>query len=242
MSAYGSGLSNPSPPIYIDDTKINLVSTVSNLENRNFPSWVRWSAINNLNIPKDFLLKAWFYPSRVSTKLLKLSSTLAQDYVDIYYERGATEDFIVVKTYSGTLINKSFGKTVNINDKCFIWLKHDNSAWDLRIDILEDNPQTVISWNGVSNAQYNTTTEIKYENETYGAYIQQTDIKTNVLNSFNSLIISNGIFDHLTISDDLTETYSDISTDINNIHTLFNCNFNNNVICFNEIVKSVTNG
>ena len=26
MSAYGSGLSNPSPPIYIDDTKINLVS------------------------------------------------------------------------------------------------------------------------------------------------------------------------------------------------------------------------
>ena len=152
---------------------------------------------------------------------------MAQDYVDIYYERGATEDFIVVKTYSGTLINKSFGKTVNINDKCFIWLKHDNSAWDLRIDILEDNPQTVISWNGVSNAQYNTTTEIKYENETYGAYVQQTDIKTNVLNSFNSLIISNSIFDHLTISDDLTETYSDISTDINNIHTLFNCNFNN---------------
>ena len=74
MSAYGSGLSNPSPPIYIDDTKINLVSTVSNLENRNFPSWVRWSAINNLNIPKNFLLKAWFYPSRVSTKLLKLSN------------------------------------------------------------------------------------------------------------------------------------------------------------------------
>ena len=231
MSAYGSGLSNPSPPIYIDDTKINLVSTVSNLENRNFPSWVRWSAINNLNIPKDFLLKAWFYPSRVSTKLLKLYSTLAQDYVDIYYERGATEDFIVVKTYSGTLINKSFGKTVNINDKCFIWLKHDNSVWDLKIDILEDNPQTVISWNGVSNAQYNTTTEIKYENEIYGAYVQQTDIKTNVLNSFNSLIISNSIFDHLTISDDLTEVYSDISTDINNIHTLFNCNFNNNVIC-----------
>lgn len=55
--AYGSGMSRPAPPIYRNGTTVDLVAPVSNLENREYPSWVRWSGVNNLVIPTNFLLK-----------------------------------------------------------------------------------------------------------------------------------------------------------------------------------------
>lgn len=230
--AYGSGMSKPTPPIYMDG-KVFLVDAVSNLEDRTYPAWVRWSGVNNLNIPQNFILKAWFYPARQSMKLIKLSSTLVgeSDYIDVAYERGTNEDYITIRTFDGTQIDKSFGEIVSPRDLCFLWIKHNNGDWDVKIEILENN-NLIINWNDkTSNAVYNANTDISYGDETYGSYVASPNVLKSVQNAFNSMIISNGIFDHMTIVDDVTEPYNNVHSDENTPHTLFNCNFNDNINC-----------
>lgn len=55
------GTSNPSPPIYIDNSKIDLTAT---------DSWAKWS--QDYVISNDFTSKLWFYKPNINSTLLTL--------------------------------------------------------------------------------------------------------------------------------------------------------------------------
>lgn len=233
--AYGSGFSKPSPPNYLNwkgNDTVDLIAPVSNVDNLNQSSWVQWSNANRLVVPQNFLLKAWFYPSRISMKLLKLYSVNGSenDFVEVAYQRSDVEDYITIRTNT-TQIDKPLGDVLNPQDLCFLWLKHNNGNWDVRFEVLESAPDIIINWNEPSTALYNASTDIPYDDETYGSYIAVPTVETPIENAFNCLIVSNAIFDHMTITSDINEPYSNVHKNEVNANTIFNCNFDNNIIC-----------
>lgn len=235
----GVGTSNPTPPIYIKHEKVKLVSCVNDfLRNETFCNWVKWTNIG-LDIPINFVLRGWFSPSRVSSRIIRIYSVSNSDYIDVFFERGQNEDYIKVVTNNGTSVSASFGNIVTMNDSCFLWVKHVSGYWDVRAERLSQGLPMLVSWNNGSNIEYNTTSDIKYGSEDYGLYVPSTPSQTQLQRNMDSMIITNGIFDHIEINKNTNLPYSTDIPEESTSGTIMNCNFKDNLSCSDFVADKI---
>ena len=199
---------NPMYLSYIDsDTKLDLTSVVGTVDLENdYSYWVKWYDL--YPVSNFFLFRLWFYPARVSFKIAEIVSTNGTNTVTLYYQRGATEDYISVRTTDGVQVDRSLGAVCNGNTRVFLWLQVKGEKWDLRAEVLS-NRDTVLNWNGGSNnISYNVTTDIPYGNESYGTFVPEDDVKHALNNIFDTVIVGNGIFDQMILSLDANMPYT----------------------------------
>ena len=150
--------------------------------------------------------------------------------VNIYYRRGVTEDYISIRSDDGIKVDRGIGTICNGNTKIFIYLKFNGTSSTLQGEVIE-NPSTILKWNNTNgnNIKYNTTSNIRYKNENYGTYSPSTATTSTNSYHFDTVLIANGIFDHLNISKNLTLPYSiDIPTRTT-IDDVLNIDFNGRI-------------
>ena len=222
-----TGESNPNPLNYINNEMACINNAVGDINNEEYASWAKWNK-NLFTIPKNFLLRLWFYPASQPYEVIKISNENG-DYISIRLQRSNTEDYISIRTNNGTIIDHPLGMYCNGNAKIFLWIKVNNNIWDVQTDVLSATT-TILNWNDSNNnIQYNTTSDINYGGQPYGDFIPSANIYNSIDNELNTVIIGNGIFDHLNVTNDITISYN---TDIPNWtdDTILNVNFNNNLI------------
>ena len=198
---------NPSTLSYISNRMVDLDSVVGEIDEENeYSSWIKWYDITPIS--DAFLFRLWFYPARVSFKVVELTSTDESNHITVTFNRGATQDYLSIHTDDGTRIDKELGTICNGNTKVFLWLRVIGNTWDVRTEILE-NPDTILEWNNQNNnAIYNTTTDINYGNESYGDFVPRRNVYRALSGSFDNVIIGNGIFDVLDLSININRPYS----------------------------------
>lgn len=243
--------SNPNPLTYIDNTKADLLNTISDISLANpinsdrLSNRVYWARWGKLNIPTTFLLRAWFYPARQPFEVIRLTNsdygTLGTSYIQIKLQRSSTTDYISITTNNGVHIDRPLNTFCNGNTKVFLWVKVISGVWDVRVEILETE-NTLINWTeapnsstGNSNIEYNVTTDKPWgiagftvTNEPYGTYIASSDTTAALSSGFKSVVVANGIFDELNITTDTSVIYS---TDIPDMttQTLLKIDFDGNI-------------
>ena len=91
-----------------------------------------------------------------------------------------------------------------------------------------------IVWNDSSNVEYNTMTDMTWENETYTSGSQPTLLNGDMGSIFpcNDVTVYSEIYDNMDITKDTTKTISSIMPEWD-YNTELNCNFNNNINCGN---------
>lgn len=236
----GQKIFNPVPLPYINqNTMLDLTSVVGKVDTHNsYSSWVKWY---NIYPVSKFLFRLWFYPSRVTFKIAEFISMDSTNHIIITYNRGSTQDYISIRTYDGTTIDKGLGTICNGNTRVFLWMKVTEDNWDVQTEILS-NPTTVLEWdnNTNNNMYYNVTTDIKYGNESYGNFTPSTNIYSPLTGRFNVVVVGNGIFDELDLSlnTGLPYTHNIPTEDMSAVLFVhFNGNVNNDVASsFSEVV------
>ena len=214
------GISNPDPAIYINNkTMIDMVDTISDMDSL-VSKWVKFEGA--LSIPSSCLIRASFYPSRIDHDIMRLYNSSNTEIVHFKYVRGETEDYISIRSTSGTIIDHSLEHICNIYDKIFLWVKIDGDTWEIRHE-LTTGATNFIEWNDVngSNAMYNTTTDIRYKDpvtsgslpqpaqyEDYGDFVPETTTQVALVGLMSKLYISNGIFDELSVTKDIDTPYT----------------------------------
>jgi hypothetical protein len=223
--------SNPDPLTYIDDEKADLLSTASTLDLPSTSSATTWAKWYGLQIPPNFLLRLWFYPARQPFDVIRLTSDNNNTIIQISLKRRSTGDYISIRaTGATTRVDLPLNTICNGNTKVFLWLKILDSEWDARATILETE-NTVLEWNNGSNNNipYNVTTDLKWGNEDYGSFSPATRVTRDLRNTLTTVIVANGIYDHLNITTDTSLEYStNIPTEYT-YETLLNIDFNGNI-------------
>lgn len=237
--------SNPDPLPYIDnDTMADMTNTISDLTLQNIDeithlsplvTWARWG---KLDIPKSFLLRAWFCPARQPFECIRLSraeyGVLGTSYLQIKLQRGATTDYLSITTSEGVHIDRALNTFCNGNTKVFLWMKVLGNTWDVRTEVI-DTDATSINWVsagssavGDSNIRYNVTTDMTWGSEPHGSYVPSADVTASLSNNFVSVVAANGIFDELNITTDTSLIYTNQIPDMTP-QTLLKVDFNGNI-------------
>ena len=233
------GMSNPDPAKYINREQIDLISTVGDIDDEVYSSWAKWN--KGLIIPTDFLLRVWLYPARQPFKVIELTDgDNGIESLTIKFEKGATTDYLSIRTASGTIIDKDLGAICNGNTKVFLWLCVSGSTWTVQTEIL-DTLATVIEWNNTSanTLKYNVTSDVAYAGESRGSFTPSSPVYHELADTLYTLKFGNGIFDELDITTDVTIPYTtDIpSYDGTTIISLsFKGNLDNNVPHYDKAV------
>ena len=238
--------SNPDPLTYIDDdTKAYMLSTVSDINDFYYTTWARW---RELEVPTNFLLRAWFYPSRQPFEVIRLTNSeygdfeTATTYITITFQRGSTTDYLSIRTNNGTIIDVPLNTFCNGNTKIFLWVNIIDNVWDVRTAILETE-STVLEWTeapsssaGNSNIEFNVTSDITWGSEAHGTFIPSSSVYNALNNQITTVMVGNGIFDELNITTDVSLPYS---TDIPSMttQTLLKVDFNGNIGSDSNITK-----
>ena len=218
-----TGISNPSPARYIDDSMIDLLSP-PDIDN-NLSSWAEW---DKLNIPTDFLLRLWFYPAKKPCHLVTLTNQDEDYHVNISFNRGSTQDYISIRTDDGTIIDKGIGVHCNGHTKIFLWLRVLDDNWTIETEVLSTE-STIAEWDNVNtNIVYNADSDIIWGGETYETYTPPISVTHSVFDVLSKIRIGNGIYDALNISRNVNLEYSNVIPDYNG-DTLIGVNFSGNL-------------
>lgn len=223
--------SNPNPLVYIDNEKADLLCAPSNLSTLsgatyNNTSWAKWSG---LVIPQNFLFRAWFYPARQPFDCIRIINNNSSTYVYVSLKRRSTMDYLSIDSNSGTKIDIPLNMFCNGNTKVFLWMKVIGTSWDVQVDILETT-STKLDWNSTStnNIKYNVTSDIAWKSESKGTFTPRTTTYNAINNTLTTVIVANGIFDHLNLTLDTNISYT---TDVpqKTQQTLLNIDFNGSI-------------
>lgn len=209
-----TGLASHYPDVltYIDDnTKLNLINPTTTLEYE-YSDWVKWT--NFAPVRDEMLIRLWFYPARQPFDFFILESSNSSEFVSMSYKRGNNQDYISIRTNSGTIIDHGLGIFCNGNTKVFLWVNILGSNWDVRSEILE-NLTTTLEWNSIyNNIKYNVTSNISYSNESRGSFVPSSTVQNALSGAVDIATIGNGIFDELSVSLNTSTPYSsDIPTE-----------------------------
>ena len=202
------GISNPDPATYINQEQIDLISTVGDIDNERYSSWVKFN--EGLIVPSDFLLRVWFYPARQPFKVIELTDgDNGIESLTISFQKSSTTDYLSIRTNSGTKIDHNLGAICNGNTKVFLWLCISGSTWTVQTEIL-DTLATVIEWNNTpaNTLKYNVTSDIAYAGESRGSFTPSSPVYHALADNLFSLKFGNGIFDELDITTDVTLPYT----------------------------------
>ena len=192
----------------------------------NIPEHAYWAKWNKLfTIPKDFLLRLWFYPARQPFEVLKLSNADGTSYMKINFRRDTTQDYLSITTDNGGIEDVPLGLHCNGNTKVFLWIKVIGNIWDVQFEILASNT-TILEWNSSNNnLSYNVTSDLTYVGTGYETYTASPSNYVDMSDEFTSVIIGNGIFDHLNITTDTSIVYTNVQPEWNE-NDVLNIKFN----------------
>ena len=232
------GESNPQIPTYINNQKIDLLSTVADINNPN-SYYAVWNH-NLFTIPTDFLFRLWFYPARTTFECVKITNDDDSAYITISFQRSSSQDYLCIRTDNGTVIDQPLGVICNSNTKVFLWMKVVGNTWTVQTDILE-NPTTHLNWNesSTNNSLYNATSGIAYTNEAYGTYVASSSVYNALSGELTKIVIGNGIFDHMNVTTDTSISYTTTIPDWDDDTTILNANFNGNLLATPSYTKLV---
>ena len=197
----------PATLTYTDDNSmLNLISTTDDM-NYSYSDWVKWTDF--IGVSSEFLIRLWFYPARQPFNILRLSNYNGIEQLTVSMKRASNQDYISIRTTSGTTIDKGLGVFCNGNTKVFLWIKVVGITWDVRTEVLDENP-TSLNWNDDSNnnIQYNVTTDIRYDGEAYGDFVPSSDATYALSETLDILTVCNGVFDELGLSLSVNTPYS----------------------------------
>lgn len=230
------GISNPTPLKYINNNRMaDLRNAVADIDIEN-AYWAKWDKL--LTIPTDFLLRLWFYPARQPFKIIEMSNGLG-GYLTISHKRGTTTDYLSIRTDSGTTKDVALGLHCNGNTRVFLWVKVVGDTWDVQFNILT-SMTTVLEWNSnQNNLPYNVTSDIVYTGESYENFTPSSDNYEEMSAELTSVIIGNGIFDHLNITKDTSLSYTEdipVWDDNSLLDITFNGNINNTSPNYTKLV------
>ena len=222
------GESNPDPLEYINNNTIaNLRNATADLDIPEFASWVKFNKL--FTIPNDFLLRLWFYPARQPFEVLRLSNSTMTSYLKINFRRDSNTDYLSIRTDNGGIKDIPLGMLCNGNTKIFLWIKVIGDNWDIRFQVLSSNT-TVIEWNSSNNnIQYNVTVDMPWVNENFETFTPSADNFVAMSDSFTSVILGNGAFDHLNITTDTSIVYNP-NVPVWNENDILNITFNGNLL------------
>ncbi|MEG1141907.1 MAG: hypothetical protein RSE41_05610 [Clostridia bacterium] len=158
------GISNPSPPIYLDNnTKIDLSSDASYVE------WKQGFSFSE----KGFIISEWLKPA-LWGNILYLYSERRNDRIEIALRRGIPQGEIIPKDYYEMIgyhndieyfyQRSNYIEVINNNTDIIEWSKKNIGAFDLILKTIT-GVGTKIIWNGESNAQYNIRTSLSWVGE-----------------------------------------------------------------------------
>ena len=186
------------------------------------------------------MFRLWFYPARQPFKLVEFKNNTNTERIILKFNRGASSDYISIRTLSGTVIDKDLGVTCNGNTEVFLWIKIVGNTWTVQTEILDSDP-TILEWNNTNsnNIQYNVDSDVPYGGESVGDFTPSTTVYTELANPLDELIIGNGIYDELNITTDITLPYSIVIPpyDDNTILEVgFNNNLNNGAPYYNKLI------
>ena len=210
--------SHPDPLTYInDDTMADMINTVTDINIPNYATWARW---RELEVPTNFLLRAWFYPSRQPFEVIRLTNSEYGDlnsatvYLTVTFNRSSTTDYLSIRTNNGTVIDLPLNVFCNGHTKVFLWVNVVGNTWDARVAILETEP-TILDWTDAPNSAesntnipYNITTDIVWGGEAYGTFTPSTSVYNTITGQITTVMAGNGIFDEINISTDTSLPYT----------------------------------
>ena len=203
------GESSPSPLEYIFNGRMaNLRNATADINIPDYAFWAKWDKL--FTIPKDFILRLWFYPARQPFEIIRLSNSDDSSYMKINFRRDTTQDYLSIRTDNGGIEDVPLGLHCNGNTKIFLWIKVIENNWDVQFEILSSNT-TILEWNANNNnLQYNVTSDLTYVGTTYETFTASASNYVDMSDEFTSVIIGNGVFDHMNITTDTTITYSNV--------------------------------
>ena len=104
------------------------------------------------------------------------------------------------------------------------------TTYILVLQVITKGDTDSITWNDSNNVEYNTMTDISWENETYTSGIQPTLLNGDMDSIFpcNDVTVYSEIYDNLDITKDVTKTISSTMPEWD-YNTELDCNFNNNI-------------
>ncbi|MEG1724461.1 MAG: hypothetical protein RR313_03635 [Anaerovoracaceae bacterium] len=128
-----AGESNPSPPVYIGNKRVDLTAS---------GSWVRWSAGYTIN--GDFTLGVWIENATIDANVLELSNSNTNENIKLYYRNGKDYLSTVNKAFYECVVTQGVNQPYYIysnyipipanNEQVFIWLRRVNNIYQLKIE------------------------------------------------------------------------------------------------------------
>lgn len=217
-------------PTYINNDAVDLRSMVSEIGDMGYTKYVEFSS--GYILPKNFVMRMWFSVGKVNKNIAVLQTANGEDTIYLKWVRDTNYDLVELTTESGTRLTSNTVTRSNGLNEYFLWLKVDNTTsqiWDLRVECLSNTP-TVAEWNNSNtNIQNLTTTDLHYVGTNYESYTQRSTRLEKLEDDITDIIIGNGIFYGLNLSNNINMEYSNIQpTEFDN-YTIINCQFHGNL-------------
>lgn len=217
-------------PTYINNDAVDLRSMVSEIGDMGYTKYVEFSS--GYILPKNFVMRMWFSVGKVNKNIAILQTANGEDTIYLKWVRDANYDLVELTTESGTRLTSNTVTRSNGLNEYFLWLKVDNTTsqiWDLRVECLSNTP-TVAEWNNSNtNIQNLAITDLHYVGTNYESYTQRSTRFEKLEDDITDIIIGNGIFYGLNLSNNINMEYSNVQpTEFDN-YTIMNCQFHGNL-------------
>lgn len=247
------GESCPTPPIYIRGINEENTWSEEKMIDVRFPQhWVKWS--EGFEIPKDFEISIWGYPTWIYKFLKMTNGNLLNKFEcnfvrEIPYGETTVKDYFELSGYKNGILNiyqrSNYVDVMTTNDYIMIFIKKVGNEYTLNISIITKGSSSSIDWGvGNSNVNYNTLTDLNWENENYPQGIEPSLLANNIDDIFplTSFELFGNLYDNLDITKDTTKQMS-TTFPIWDYNTILNCDFNGNIMGGNvDIILSQLSG
>jgi hypothetical protein len=217
-------------PTYINNDAVDLRSMVSEIGDMGYTKYVEFSS--GYILPKNFVMRMWFSVGKVNKNIAVLQTANGEDTIYLKWVRDTNYDLVELTTESGTRLTSNTVTRSNGLNEYFLWLKVDNTTpqiWDLKVECLSSTP-TIAEWNNSNtNIQNLATTDLHYVGTNYESYTQRSTRLEKLEDDITDIIIGNGIFYGLNLSNNINMEYSNVQpTEFDN-YTIMNCQFHGNL-------------
>ena len=225
-----NGISNVDPMIYIDNSRADI----------RFPwEYIKWN--QGYGVAQDFIISLWVKPTW-TYRFFEMSPSnepTVNGYImkfvrEIPYGETTVKDYFELYGYKDSVLTvyqrSNYVDIMTTNDYVLVGVKKVGTTYILVLQVITKGDTDSITWNDSNNVEYNTMTDISWENETYTSGIQPTLLNGDMDSIFpcNDVMVYSEIYDNLDITKDVTKTISSTMPEWD-YNTELDCNFNNNI-------------
>lgn len=225
-----NSISNVDPMIYIDNSRADI----------RFPwEYIKWN--QGYGVAQDFIISLWVKPTW-TYRFFEMSPSnepTVNGYImkfvrEIPYGETTVKDYFELYGYKDSVLTvyqrSNYVDIMTTNDYVLVGVKKVGTTYTLVLQVITKGDTDSITWNDSNNVEYNTMTDISWENETYTSGIQPTLLNGDMDSIFpcNDVTVYSEIYDNLDITKDVTKTISSTMPEWD-YNTELDCNFNNNI-------------